>query len=301
MRKVRTGNVGRLRSELENATTPAQVARIFRNASVARIPHGELRVADELPGYRYDDDTARYYRIKAAATGAGELTVAATLAEKAIGAFDVIDGGYATRVDKSVLTWRLLQYPNIEPGKLVSTVNQAPLGRRRAELVRAMLPLEAVVLGRANPKGVWGDKPNGNLTGDATLKILATQFDRHPEPEHGTLDPVTWSAVEGIDDMPLVRRRQPLLSVTHQGFLVARRLKGGRQERGHASRHLDVHQDTVFAMDPEIAKDLLASPDMLEETYKSNGSDMEDMIVPAAGFVVVRQLVEIGQITTVNR
>jgi hypothetical protein len=289
-----------LRSAQAEADTK-QVARVLRQAGHAGVADRKLH--DELgalPGYIFDSEVGRYLRQHEIAQSVGSVVATATLAENADRAFPALESVYSLALDKKWDPWHLPGLRHISASQAARAIHRAPNAVERYDRIRRALVVSSVVVNSAKAKGEWGSLPNGNLGASRVATALAEPFKSHPVRSAAELPEPSWSVLEvaaqGNDETSFVRRHQTFLRIQHMRLPVERHDPNGVPvERCFANRLFEVRQDTIFALSRSAA-DLAAEPEMLEEVYQSRGEGVEDMIVPAAGFVVVRQQVDmLGQ------
>ena len=276
-------------AELAKATDPAQVGKLLRMATLANIPDAALKSAgNKLPGYRFNADQGKYTRRPEATARSGSLAVSATLADLAADAFPVVERSYGVIVDKT-FPWSLASRPRTaRSGSVVASINRAPSAKGRAQVVCGDLSVREALLATANAKGSWSSLPNGNMGGAGVVDILSNAAHK------AQVKPAIWGVhpASEASQTPLVYRREPLLEVAHTGIPVVKATRAGSKPAvGDANRACSVFKDTVFAVEPTLAPGLIDDHDMLEEIYGTGGEGMDNMIVPAAGFLVMRQLV----------
>lgn len=285
-----------LAGALKGAGDSKQVSRLLRQVAAAGIPHralAEAGVPDAVGDYVFDASTGRYRRLR---SETGGLAVATSLVEMAVGAFGVIERGHSTKIDMRYAGWCGVQAPNIEARSAVPTINRAVSAEEKAVHVRRALAVSSAALATVNAKGSWAMLASGNLGSQSILDVLAAPYPRHPAPHLTEPAAPNWQQYAAGESVaaPLVYRREPLLEVEHGGSPVQRMSpKGVFESRGVANRRMRLFRDTVFAIDPTIADDLMGDAALLEEIHSANGEGASDMIVPAAGFLVVEQDVQI--------
>jgi hypothetical protein len=299
MRVSKTKSFNTIATALRETEDPAVAAKLLRQASFADVSHRTLAAAGVTPpGYEYHADVGRFMRPHSEGAEVDrDVPALATLAQVATHAFTIIDRSYATKVDKRFGAWVFPDDKQLDGTRAVATLHREPTAEGRARLARRALALSSAVLGSSNPKGLWQQMPNGTLGAHRAAEVLAKPFPRHQPPTDEPFPAVSWAlhpASEAVGS-PLVFRHEPLLHVTHRGTpVIAPSPRRSEVVKGAAARTYDAYQDTVFAVDPAIADDLMGEPDQLEAAYAAHGKGWGDMIVPAAGFVMLDQTVEIS-------